>query len=74
MSTTDQPVTPVVTRDRNYHGFNINNIYVSDYGDMLYLYDPDNAPEDLYQHSPKTLYLPRAEAEALRDNLTELLK
>lgn len=74
MGTTDKPVTPVVTRDPHHYGVNIDNIYVSDYADMLYLYDPDNPPPDLDHHSSKTLYLSRIEAEALRDRLTDLLK
>lgn len=73
MSTTNQPVTPVVTHNRRYDSFRIENVYVSEYADMLYLYDPETQPEPLYSEGNKTLSLSRSEAEQLRNRLNELL-
>jgi hypothetical protein len=67
------------TIDGKAYGFpgyvHIDSIYAAEYGGMLYLYDPENPPYEIEQGrtSNTTLSLSTAQAERLRDQLTDFL-
>jgi hypothetical protein len=75
---TPEPMPTVL--DAQIYGYkgsaHIDWIYPSQYADMAYLYDPENPPQEVESGlvSGMTLSLSIAQAERLRDQLTDFLE
>jgi hypothetical protein len=79
MTTNETPEPMPVSIDAKIYGdpgrVHVSHIYASGYADMAYLYDPENPPYEIEsgQTSELTLSLNAAQAERLRDQLTDFL-